>query len=49
MTINKMREVYVVVADLTRRELIRLLVDIEELLLHELTSQFDWGYGVPNT
>jgi DNA-binding transcriptional ArsR family regulator len=40
---NKMRDVYVAVADPTRRELIRLLADVEELPLHELTSQFEMG------
>lgn len=41
--INKMRDVYVAVADPTRRELIRLLAGAEELPLHELTSQFEMG------
>lgn len=40
---NKMRDVYVAVADPTRRELIRLLADVEELPLHELTSHFEMG------
>ncbi len=40
---NKTRDVYVAVADPTRRELIRLLADVEELPLHELTSQFEMG------
>lgn len=40
---NKMRDVYVAVADPTRRELIRLLADVEELPLYELTSQFEMG------
>nr|WP_191566197.1 metalloregulator ArsR/SmtB family transcription factor [Metabacillus idriensis] len=40
---NKMRDVYVAVADPTRRELIRLLAGAEELPLHELTSQFEMG------
>ncbi|WP_391202713.1 ArsR/SmtB family transcription factor [Psychrobacillus sp. L4] len=40
---NKKRDVYVAVADPTRRELIRLLAVVEELPLHELTSQFEMG------
>ncbi|ASS76023.1 transcriptional regulator [Tumebacillus algifaecis] len=40
---NQMRDVYVAVADPTRRELIRLLADVEELPLHKLTSQFQMG------
>lgn len=38
-----MRDVYSAVADPTRRELIRLLSDVDELPLHELTSAFEMG------
>jgi len=37
------RDVYIAIADPTRRELIRLLADAEELPLHELTSHFSMG------
>ncbi|MCY9548887.1 ArsR/SmtB family transcription factor [Lysinibacillus xylanilyticus] len=37
------RDVYAAIADPTRRQLIRLLADAEELPLHELTSQFEMG------
>ena len=37
------RDVYVAIADPTRRELIRLLAEEDELPLHELTAQFDMG------
>jgi len=37
------RDVYAAIADPTRRQLIRLLADAEELPLHELTSQFQMG------
>ena len=37
------RDVYVAIADPTRRKLIRLLADAEELPLHELTTQFQMG------
>ncbi|WP_078382501.1 ArsR/SmtB family transcription factor [Sutcliffiella halmapala] len=37
------RDVYVAIADPTRRKLIRLLADAEELPLYELTSQFQMG------
>ncbi len=40
---NQMRDVYVAVADPTRRELIRLLADVEELPLHDLTVHFQMG------
>ncbi|KEO84014.1 ArsR/SmtB family transcription factor [Tumebacillus flagellatus] len=40
---NQIRDVYVAIADPTRRELIRLLADVEELPLHKLTSQFQMG------
>lgn len=38
-----MRDVYVAIADPTRRKLIRLLAEADELPLHELTAQFDMG------
>ncbi|MBP2241561.1 DNA-binding transcriptional ArsR family regulator [Cytobacillus eiseniae] len=37
------RDVYVAIADPTRRKLIRLLADSDELPLHELTAQFQMG------
>lgn len=37
------RDVYVAIADPTRRKLIRLLAEADELPLHELTAQFDMG------
>ena len=37
------RDVFVAIADPTRRKLIRLLADAEELPLHELTAQFQIG------
>ena len=37
------RDVYAAIADPTRRQLIRLLADVEELPLHELTAQFQMG------
>ncbi|MFJ7405937.1 MULTISPECIES: ArsR/SmtB family transcription factor [unclassified Lysinibacillus] len=37
------RDVYVAVADPTRRKLLRLLSEVEELPLHELTVQFQMG------
>lgn len=37
------RDVYVAIADPTRRKLLRLLADAEELPLHELTVQFQMG------
>ncbi|WP_163103237.1 ArsR/SmtB family transcription factor [Peribacillus alkalitolerans] len=40
---NQERDVYVAIADPTRRKLIRLLADAEELPLHELTAQFQMG------
>ncbi|AST94256.1 metalloregulator ArsR/SmtB family transcription factor [Sutcliffiella sp. NC1] len=36
-------DVYVAIADPTRRKIIRLLADAEELPLYELTAQFDMG------
>jgi DNA-binding transcriptional ArsR family regulator len=40
---NHERDVYVAIADPTRRKLLRLLADADELPLHELTSQFQMG------
>jgi DNA-binding transcriptional ArsR family regulator len=37
------RDVYVAIADPTRRKLIRLLADSDELPLHELTPHFQMG------
>ena len=37
------RDVFVAIADPTRRKLIRILADAEELPLHELTNQFKMG------
>ncbi|VDG96788.1 DNA-binding transcriptional repressor ArsR [Lysinibacillus sphaericus] len=36
-------DVYGAVADPTRRTMIRLLADVEELPLHEITTQFQMG------
>ncbi|QDQ03498.1 winged helix-turn-helix transcriptional regulator [Lysinibacillus fusiformis] len=38
-----MRDVYDAVADPTRRKLLRMLADVEELPLHELTVHFQMG------
>jgi len=38
-----MRDVYSAVADPTRRELIRMLSEADELPLYELTAAFDMG------
>ena len=38
-----MRDVYSAVADPTRRQLIRMLADAEELPLHEMTAHFEVG------
>ncbi len=38
-----MRDVYSAVADPTRRELLRLLAQADELPLHELTARFESG------
>ncbi len=38
-----MRDVYSAVADPTRRELLRLLAEADELPLHELTARFRAG------
>ncbi|EPZ51640.1 transcriptional regulator [Alicyclobacillus acidoterrestris ATCC 49025] len=40
---NQSRDVYVAVADPTRRELLRLLANAEELPLHDLTVHFPMG------
>jgi len=38
-----MRDVYSAVADPTRRQLIRMLADADELSLHEMTAKFPIG------
>jgi DNA-binding transcriptional ArsR family regulator len=40
---NRLRDVFDAIADPTRRRLIRLLAEAEELPLHELTVQFPMG------
>ncbi|WP_028545586.1 ArsR/SmtB family transcription factor [Paenibacillus taiwanensis] len=40
---NPLRDVFDAIADPTRRRLIRLLAEAEELPLHELTAQFQMG------
>lgn len=40
---DQKRDVFVAIADPTRRKLIRLLAEGEELPLHELTNQFQMG------
>ncbi|MFF2528161.1 ArsR/SmtB family transcription factor [Brevibacillus sp. NPDC058079] len=40
---NQLRDVFAAIADPTRRRLIRLLAEAEEVPLHELTSQFPMG------
>lgn len=40
---NPLRDVFDAIADPTRRQLIRLLAEAEELPLHELTSHFPMG------
>ena len=40
---NQERDVFAAIADPTRRELLRLLADTEELPLHELTPHFQMG------
>lgn len=37
------RDVYVAIADPTRRKLLRMLADAEELPLHEITPEFQMG------
>ncbi|MFC4301954.1 ArsR/SmtB family transcription factor [Cohnella boryungensis] len=40
---NNLRDVFEAIADPTRRRLIRLLAESEELPLHQLTAQFHMG------
>ncbi len=40
---SQLRDVYDAVADPTRRKLLQLLADVEELPLHELTVHFQMG------
>ncbi|WP_256757705.1 metalloregulator ArsR/SmtB family transcription factor [Cohnella sp. WQ 127256] len=40
---NQLRDVYDAIADPTRRQLIHLLSESEEIPLHELTAQFQMG------
>ncbi len=40
---HEARDVYAAVADPTRRKLLRLLAEAEELPLHELTVHFEMG------
>lgn len=40
---NQERDIYAAIADPTRRTLLRLLADVEELPLNELTVHFDMG------
>ncbi|WP_442600493.1 ArsR/SmtB family transcription factor [Paenibacillus sp. KN14-4R] len=40
---NQLRDVFDAIADPTRRRLIRLLAEKEEIPLHELTTQFEMG------
>ncbi|MFF2089389.1 ArsR/SmtB family transcription factor [Paenibacillus sp. NPDC058174] len=40
---NQLRDVFDAIADPTRRRLIRLLAETEELPLYELTPQFEMG------
>lgn len=40
---NRLRDVFDAIADPTRRRLIRLLAESEEVPLHELTAQFRMG------
>ena len=40
---NQLRDVFDAIADPTRRRLIRLLAEAEEVPLHELTAQFQMG------
>lgn len=42
-TTSQERDVYVAIADPTRRKLIRLLANEEELPLYELTAHFEMG------
>ncbi|MDF2836171.1 MAG: transcriptional regulator [Paenibacillus sp.] len=43
MSDNEQRDVFDAIADPTRRRLIALLAEAQELPLHELTSQFSMG------
>ena len=40
---SQVRDVYDAVADPTRRKLIQMLADVEELPLHEITTHFQMG------
>lgn len=40
---NQLRDVFNAIADPTRRQLIQLLAEAEELPLHELTAHFQMG------
>ncbi|WP_144509746.1 helix-turn-helix transcriptional regulator [Bacillus sp. FJAT-22090] len=40
---SQVRDVYGAVADPTRRKILRLLADVEELPLHEITVHFQMG------
>ncbi|MED3789910.1 metalloregulator ArsR/SmtB family transcription factor [Peribacillus frigoritolerans] len=40
---NQERDIYVAIADPTRRKLLRLLAEVEELPLNELTVHFEMG------
>lgn len=40
---NQVRDVFDAIADPTRRRLIQLLAEAEEIPLHELTAQFQMG------
>ena len=40
---NQVRDVYDALADPTRRKLLRMLADVEELPLHEITVHFQMG------
>ncbi|WP_062049086.1 helix-turn-helix transcriptional regulator [Bacillus sp. JCM 19034] len=41
--IDEKRDVFVAIADPTRRKLIRILADADELPLHEITPHFQMG------
>ncbi|MGG0670943.1 ArsR/SmtB family transcription factor [Sporosarcina koreensis] len=43
VTTDQERDVFVAIADPTRRKLIRLLADSDELPLYELTAHFEMG------
>ncbi|OAB28309.1 transcriptional regulator [Paenibacillus macquariensis subsp. defensor] len=40
---SQVRDVYDAIADPTRRKLLQMLVDVEELPLHEITVHFQMG------